>query len=51
MKKSKSYIRNISIAFLFFTAAKKIIDISFEAYRQMKKPKKEVKDKDGKEKD
>ena len=40
MKKSKSYIRNISIAFVFFTAFKKLVDISFKAYRTIKKKEK-----------
>jgi|APLak6261663012_1056037.scaffolds.fasta_scaffold68577_2 type III secretory pathway component EscU len=48
--KKKSYIRNISIAVLFFTAVKKVMDISFQAYKEMKKSHKESK-KDGKEKD
>ncbi|MFN8578214.1 MAG: hypothetical protein U0354_15355 [Candidatus Sericytochromatia bacterium] len=47
--KKKSYLKNISIALLFFTAVKKVIDISFQAYREMKKSDKDNK-KDAKEK-
>ena len=38
MKKNRSYVRNISLALFIFATAKKLIDISFAAYRKMKKP-------------